>query len=112
MISPNLIGWLTVSKRKRKKRARPPLDARHFRAIELLARRSTHTSMEDIAAECSVSRRQLYRWMERRDFRSALRKATAEYIDEIRRDMPRISLDGCDAETLRRYFVAAELLRE
>lgn len=109
---PNLIGWLTVSKRKRKKRARPPLDKRHHRAIELMARRSTHTSMDDIAAEVGVSRRQLYRWMERRDFRSALRKAIAEYIDEIRAEMPKINLVGCDAETLRRYFVAAELLRE
>lgn len=101
-----------MSRRKRKKRGHKPLDRRHFRAVELLARRSTHTSMDDIAEEVGVSRRQLYRWMERRDFRSALRKATAEYIDEIRAEMPKINLVGCDAETLRRYFVAAELLRK
>ncbi|WP_170862517.1 phBC6A51 family helix-turn-helix protein [Paenibacillus sp. 453mf] len=107
----NWTAWLTVGKRK--KRNRPPLDERHRLAIRLIARKSLRTSYEAIALECGVSRRQLYRWLDRKDFRRELRKETEKVKTEVRRSTPRINLDGCSADVLRRYFeVAGVLARE
>ncbi|RAV03036.1 phBC6A51 family helix-turn-helix protein [Paenibacillus sp. YN15] len=63
-------------KRKRKgnyPKRRPPLDERHYRAIEMLTR-VPRMNYEEIAAELGVDRRTLYRWRERPDFQRAYKE--------------------------------------
>lgn len=68
---------------KKRKRRRAELDDRHYLALELLTTVPT-PNLDDIARECSVDRRTLYRWRLRRDFDKAYRelsrhKATVQY---------------------------------
>lgn len=59
--------------RQRKKRTCPPLDERHYRAIEMLTK-VPRMNYEKIAAELAVNRRTLYRWRERPDFQRAYKE--------------------------------------
>lgn len=64
---------------------RPPLDERHYRAIEMLTR-VPRMNYEEIASELGVNRRTLYRWRNRRDFAKAYRElADAKFKAKFRR---------------------------
>lgn len=75
-----------TKRKRRKKRTRPPLDDRHYLAIELLTTVPT-LNLEDIAKQCVVDRRTLYRWRMRKDFERELRKVQQRKIEECRRKM-------------------------
>lgn len=91
---------------KRKKRTRPPLDARHYLAIELLTSVPTQ-NLEDIAGACGVDRRTLFRWRLRKDFERELRKVqqrkNAEYGRRIRQRQAQV-MDIGDIEQIFRVF--------
>ncbi|WP_449601061.1 phBC6A51 family helix-turn-helix protein [Paenibacillus sp. Marseille-Q9583] len=70
----------------RKKRARPPLDERHYLAIELLTTVPT-PNLDDIAQACTIDRRTLYRWRQRKDFDKEMRKVSRRKMEARR---PRI----------------------
>lgn len=72
-----------MAKKKRRKRTRPPLDRRHYRAIDLL---TTAPSMNRaiIARECGVNRRTLLRWELRKDFEIERTKVMNRKMEPIR----------------------------
>lgn len=70
-------------KRKRRKRAVAPLDARHYLAVALIA--SGEYSYGEIASRVGVDRRTLLRWRKRKDFDKELRKARAKIAEEVRK---------------------------
>jgi hypothetical protein len=70
--------------RKRKKRARPPLDERHYVAIELLTTVPT-PNLDEISRICTIDRRTLYRWRQRKDFDKELRKVSRMKFEAVRR---------------------------
>ncbi|MCV9948256.1 phBC6A51 family helix-turn-helix protein [Paenibacillus sp. BT-177] len=74
-----------MTNKKRKRRARPPLDERHRLAIEMLARKGIHDTMDEIASLCGVDRRTLYRWRQREDFNKEYEKVHRGFISAIRR---------------------------
>lgn len=72
--------------RKKKRPSRkPPLDERHYRAIELLA--GSRPNYEDISQSVGISRMTLYRWRRRSDFKRELRKAVDRNLAETRRQL-------------------------
>ncbi|MCL6458140.1 MAG: hypothetical protein K6T85_09055 [Gorillibacterium sp.] len=75
-----------MAQKKRKKRARPPLDERHYLAIELLTTAPTK-NLDDIARACMVNRRTLYRWRLRKDFERELRKVHERKMNERSRSL-------------------------
>ncbi|QNG60322.1 helix-turn-helix domain-containing protein [Bacillus sp. PAMC26568] len=53
----------------------PPLDERHYLAIELLMSvNGKRLTRAKIAEKCAISRMQLYRWEQRKDFQQAYDK--------------------------------------
>jgi AcrR family transcriptional regulator len=102
-----------VAKRKRSKQPSqvPPLDDRHYLAIELLAELK-RLSREDIAKACGVSRMTLYRWEQRKDFRREYEKLVQA---KLRGMFPRksaivkLALKG-DIDAVTRILDAADLL--
>jgi DNA invertase Pin-like site-specific DNA recombinase len=93
-----------MAKKKRKPRTRPPLDERHYRAIELLALKRVHNTLDDIAAGVGVDRRTLYRWRQRKDFDKELRKARRKMIAERRRKIPRTNFRAFTAFELTEWY--------
>lgn len=92
-----------MSKRKRKKRALVPLDARHYQAIELIA--SGYHKYGEIAQMVGVDRRTLLRWRKRKDFDMELRKARVRIAEKVRKsfgDRKRLKT----SEDIREYFAA------
>lgn len=83
--------------KRRKKRARPPLDDRHRLAIELLTSVPRPTR-EEIGRRCGVCRRTLHRWERRKDFQKELRKVqnrkSAEYRRRLRQRKAQILAIG------------------
>ncbi|GIP13985.1 hypothetical protein J1TS5_61550 [Paenibacillus macerans] len=75
-----------MPRQKKPKRGRPvmPLDDRHLLAIELLTTVPT-PNLEEIARACGVSRRQLYRYRQRKDFVRELDKVQRRKREECRR---------------------------
>jgi transcriptional regulator with XRE-family HTH domain len=64
----------------------PPLDDRHYLAIDLLFYRGSlgyGMTRDDIAKECGVSRMQLWRWEQREDFSKAYDKEARKYMRGI-----------------------------
>ncbi|MHB0884176.1 phBC6A51 family helix-turn-helix protein [Paenibacillus sp. SEL1] len=74
-----------MAKKRRKRRVRPPLDDRHRVAIELLALKGTHDTLDDIASVCGVDRQTLYRWRQRKDFNKEYERAIRLFVSAIRR---------------------------
>ncbi|MFC7785675.1 phBC6A51 family helix-turn-helix protein [Rossellomorea sp. GCM10028870] len=73
---------------RRKKRSNqpsqvPPLDTRHYLAIELLLDFQAGLSREEIAKECGVSRMQLFRWEKRKDFQREKDKRFKQKLDRM-----------------------------
>lgn len=78
---------------KRKKRSNqpsqvPPLDDRHYLAMELIIGvwvngRRQKLNRTQIARECGVSRMQLYRWEQRKDFQKELDKRRKRRLKEM-----------------------------
>lgn len=92
-----------MSKRKHKKRALVPLDARHYRAIGLIA--GGYHKYGEIAHMVGVDRRTLLRWRKRKDFDMELRKARVRIAEEVRKsfgDRRRLKT----REDIREYFAA------
>lgn len=87
--------------KKRKKRARPPLDERHMVAIELLANYRTRYTLDEIAEMVTVDRRTLYRWRQRKDFAREYDKAVRKHVERVRRSMPRADWSAVDMDYLR-----------
>lgn len=80
---------------KRKKRSRPPLDERHYLAIELLTTVPT-PNLDDIARACTVDRRTLYRWRQRKDFARELRRKMEARRPRIKRRPLPTTVDGIE----------------
>ncbi|MCM3497656.1 phBC6A51 family helix-turn-helix protein [Paenibacillus sp. FSL K6-1566] len=96
--------------KRRKKRARPPLDDRHRLAIELLTAVPSQ-NLEDIAQACGVNRRTLFRWRLRKDFERELRKVQQRKADEYRRRMKRkFNARITDARDLEEVFRVMDLI--
>jgi len=80
-----------MKKRKTLKPARPhrrpPMDERHFLAIELLS--GIRDNYEEVAQTVGISRMQLYRWRKRPDFRRELRKVCDRKLREQNREIKR-----------------------
>jgi predicted DNA-binding transcriptional regulator AlpA len=72
---------LARPKRKRDPYRKKPLDDRQLLAITLISS-GKRLKREEIAELCGVSRMQLWRWEQRKDFRKALEKA---YKERLRR---------------------------
>lgn len=77
-----------IKKKKRSKQPSqvPPLDDRHFKAIELFTQvieGKRKFNRTQIAQKCNISRMQLYRWELREDFRKELDKRTKQKLNRI-----------------------------
>ncbi|MGM0828087.1 MAG: phBC6A51 family helix-turn-helix protein [Bacillota bacterium] len=59
----------------------PPLDERHYLAIELILDFKSGLSREEIAGHCGVSRMQLHRWEQRKDFQREKDKRLKQKLD-------------------------------
>lgn len=70
-------------KSKRRGRPVPPLDARHYRAIALLA--EGRLGYAETAVIVGVDRRTLQRWRQRKDFDRELRKLQTQLANQWRR---------------------------
>lgn len=79
-------------------RQREPLTDKHYAAIEMITAKRCET-YEDIAAKLGVSRRQLYRWRQRPDFKRELQRAINAEVNRRMRNL-RIRIRYNDAETL------------
>jgi transcriptional regulator with XRE-family HTH domain len=79
--------------RRKKKRSRqpsqvPPLDERHYLAIELMSKpfydralgRNRWLTRQEIANRVGISRMQLWRWEQRRDFQREKEKRVRAYV--------------------------------
>jgi DNA-directed RNA polymerase specialized sigma subunit len=99
-------------KKKRKQPSQvPPLDERHYLAIELLVdgKRLTRGM---IAKKCGVSRMQLYRWELRKDFQQAYDKRMKAMINRKyprKDDLAQMAING-DVNAAIRILNAADLL--
>jgi transcriptional regulator with XRE-family HTH domain len=88
---------------KRKKRSTqpsqvPPLDERHYLAIELMIDFGARRNREQIARHCGISRMQLYRWEQRKDFQhekdKRLRRKLDRMIPKKQRSYASMALSG------------------
>ncbi|WP_061575486.1 phBC6A51 family helix-turn-helix protein [Heyndrickxia coagulans] len=80
-------------KKKRSKQPSqvPPLDARHFLAMDLMVRpyydgrlgRNRRLTRQEIADMIGISRMQLYRWEQRKDFQREKDKRLRAYVRSI-----------------------------
>ncbi|WP_088105252.1 helix-turn-helix domain-containing protein [Halalkalibacter urbisdiaboli] len=93
----------------------PPLDDRHYLAIELLltiGRRNKGLNRAAIAKQCGVSRMQLYRWEQRKDFQKALKKRTKQKHRKMfpkRTTLAEMALQG-DEKSALQLLEACDLL--
>ena len=82
--------------RRKKKRSRqpsqvPPLDERHYLAIELMSRpfydrtrgRNRWLTKQEIADLVGISRMQLWRWEQRKDFQREKEKRVKAYVRSL-----------------------------
>ncbi|WAA13387.1 helix-turn-helix transcriptional regulator [Fervidibacillus halotolerans] len=86
-----------MAKRKRRKRTRPPLDDRHYTAIYLMTRpfydkktgKKRWLTRQEVADMVGVSRMQLWRWEQRKDFQREHDKALKAYLRTLKPKKPR-----------------------
>lgn len=91
-----------MKKRSKQPSQVPPLDDRHYLAIELMLGievngRNVWLTKEQIANECGVSRMQLYRWEQRKDFQRELSKRRKQRFNRMypgRDSFARMALNG------------------
>lgn len=111
---------------RRKKRSKqpsqvPPLDNRHYAAMELMigphydekAGRKRWLTRAEIAEIVGVSRMQLWRWEQRKDFQHEKDKLLRAYLRTFmprRSTLAEMALKG-DANAALRMLQAADLLR-
>ena len=79
-------------------RRRDPLSDKHYEAIRLMAELNRR-NYDDIAKQLGISRRQLYRWRQRKDFERALQRAVSAEVNRRMRNL-RMRIRYNDAETL------------
>jgi transcriptional regulator with XRE-family HTH domain len=106
-------------KKKRSKQPSqvPPLDERHYRAIEMLTGLYENGcwhwfTRQEIAEACGVSRMQLWRWEQRKDFQRELekrRKAKLRAVFPRREELVEMALAG-DAEAALEILRACDIL--
>ncbi len=71
-----------MKKRSKQPSQVPPLDERHYLAIELMIQPYSNRwlTRQEIADIVGVSRMQLYRWEQRKDFQKALEKRRKQHL--------------------------------
>lgn len=94
-------------KKRRRPSRRPPLDARHHRAIEMLA--GLRVDYADVAKALGISRMTLWRWRQRKDFEKESRKAIARFVAKKCR-VTHGKFRLTNAEDIEQYFRIAGIL--
>lgn len=90
------------------------LDSRHYRAMEMLLE-GTYT-MQEIADEVGVSRRQLYNWMEWDEFKNAYNNMVINHgknrLREVMDSMYEAAIDERSAAAAKLILEAHEILNK
>lgn len=90
------------------------LDQRHFRAMEMLLE-GTYT-MQEIADEVGISRRQLYNWLEMDEFKTAYNNMVINHgknrLREVMDSMYEAAIDERSAAAAKLILEAHEILNK